>query len=49
MIEEFTFEGNLKRNIVTHNLNMPKMRKEAREIDPNLTDDDLNGMFPFCT
>ena len=48
-LEEKTFEGNLKMDIAKHNMNMLKMRKEAKEIDPNLKQSDLDEMFPFRT
>ena len=40
-------EGNLKKDIVVHNLEMLKMNKEAKELDNNLTEEGLEDYFPL--
>ena len=41
-LEEKSFEDNLKMDIAKHNMNMLKMKKEAKELDPNLKQSDLD-------
>ena len=47
-LEEMTYYANEKRDIATHNLQMLKMRKEAREeYKDEFNEKDLEAMFPF--
>lgn len=47
LLEEKVFEANMKKDIAVHNLEMLKMRKEAKELQPELNDEDINKLFPF--
>ena len=48
-IEEKIFYGNIKKEIAQHNLEMLKMRKEAKDLKGDFDDEELNMMFPFRT